>query len=87
LLIKKVEPKTTRGFFFICFDPVVFQPIEEFKQEVEKLVLDIKNSRKAEGVEEIFVPGERSERQKQINSKNDYLDIDEKIINDIKELL
>ncbi len=82
----KVKPKKTRGFLFICFNPTVFQPIEEFEEDVANLVKEIKNSRKREGVEEIFVPGERSERLKQENSKKDYLDLDEKIINDIKEL-
>lgn len=83
----KAEPKKTRGFLFICFDPTVFQPIEEFKKDTAELVKKIKNSRKREGVEEIFVPDERSQRLKQKNNKKDYLEIDERIINDIKKLL
>lgn len=79
--------KANRGFFFVFFNPSVFQPIGEFKKNVAGLVDEIKNSRKAEGVKEIFVPGERSEKAKMKNIKNDYLDLDEKIIGDIKKLL
>jgi len=76
-----------RGFFFLAINPSVFQNIDQFKENVSKLTKEIKNSRKAEGVDEIFFPGERSEKTKQENLKKDYLDLDEKIINDIKALL
>ncbi|MDD5294790.1 MAG: Ldh family oxidoreductase [Patescibacteria group bacterium] len=81
------KTKANRGFFFIFFDPSIFQPIEEFKNNVSKLVKEIKNSRKAEGVIEIFYPGEKSEKIKRENLKKDYLDLEEKIIENIKNLL
>lgn len=81
------ETKANRGFFFAFYDPSVYQPIEKFKENVSELVLEIKESRKAEGVAEIFLPGEHSEKTKQENIKKKYIDIDERIINDIKELI
>jgi len=76
-----------RGFFFMVFNPAAFQDINKFKEDVSKLIKEIKSSRKAEGVKEIFVPGERSERLKQENLKKDFLEIDKKIIEEIKGLL
>lgn len=81
------KTKANRGFFFAFFNPSVFQPIDQFKEGVSKLANEIKSSRKATGVDEIFLPGERSEKIKQENMKKDFLNIDEKIINDIKNLL
>ena len=76
-----------RGFFFMVFNPAAFQDIVKFKEDVSKLIKEIKSSRKAEGVKEIFVPGERSERLKQENLKKDFLEIDEEIVKEIKGLL
>jgi LDH2 family malate/lactate/ureidoglycolate dehydrogenase len=81
------ETKANRGFLFIAFDPASFIDPEEFKKDVSVLASKIKTSRKAEGIEEIFVPGEKSETVRQKNLKNEYLDLEEKIINDIKALL
>ena len=49
---------------FFCFgtndliDPSKFMPLEDFKAEVDKYVRMMKESRKAPGVKEIFLPGE-----------------------------
>lgn len=51
------------------------------------MIFDIKNSRKAQNVEEIFISGEQSQRKKEENQKLDYLDIEDTIINDIEQLL
>ena len=83
----KDKTKANRGYLFIFFDPRTFTNLNEFKSEVSELADNIKNSRKAEGINEIFIPGEKSEVTKKNSLKNDYLDIDEKIINDIKKLL
>ena len=55
-----VEPLTTEntGFCVIIIDPSKFMPIEQFKQRAEAYVRMIKSSRKALGVDEIFLPGE-----------------------------
>lgn len=56
-LFSKLEPENT-GFFMILIDPSKFMPIEEFKANTDRYVRMMKDSRKADGVEEIFVPGE-----------------------------
>ncbi len=82
-----ITEKGKRGYFFMAINPAAFQNIEEFKDNVFKLIENIKSAKKAEGVKEIFVPGERSERLKQENLKKGYLKIDEKIVNEIKGMI
>jgi LDH2 family malate/lactate/ureidoglycolate dehydrogenase len=83
----KDHKKDRRGFLFIIINPAIFGNVEEFKKRVAKLGREIKKSRKAKGVKEIFLPGEQSQRNKQINLRKKYLKIDETIINEIKALL
>ena len=56
-LFSKLEKENT-GFFMILMDPSKFMPIEEFKQNMDRYIRMMKESRKAEGVDEIFMPGE-----------------------------
>ncbi len=46
------------GAFMILIDPAAFRPIEDFKADVDWYIRDFKGSKKAPGVEEIFMPGE-----------------------------
>lgn len=80
-----IHDKTTisRGFFFVFFDPAVFQPINKFKESVSKLARKIKKSRKVPGVAEIFLPGEHSGKTAQKNRKLAYVELDKKIIESI----
>lgn len=55
--VEKFEPEGT-GFFLMLIDPSKFVPISEFKKRVDAYINMMKHSRKAEGVSEIFVPGE-----------------------------
>ncbi len=56
-LFKNLEKEDT-GFFIILIDPSKFMPIDDFKANVDRYIDMMKNSRKAPGVEEIFMPGE-----------------------------
>ena len=46
------------GFAMILIDPARFRPIDEFKAGVDGYIRAIKSGTKAEGVKEIFLPGE-----------------------------
>ena len=81
------ETKANRGFFFAFFNPEVFRPVDEFKESVSKLVDDIKNSRKADGVSEIIIPGEQGDKIKEENLKKGYVELDERIWEETKALL
>jgi len=56
-LFSKLEKENT-GFFMILIDPAKFMPIDDFKKNVDRYIRMMKDSRKAEGVDEIFLPGE-----------------------------
>ena len=56
-LFSKLEKENT-GFFMILIDPEKFLPLGEFKAAVDRYIRMMKSSRKAEGVEEILMPGE-----------------------------
>ena len=49
----------TQGHFFYAVDPACFVDYDNFLDRTEWYINVIKNSRKAEGVDEILVPGER----------------------------
>lgn len=53
----KGQPENT-GFAMILVDPSKFMPIDDFKTSVDAYVRNIKGSRRADGVEEIYLPGE-----------------------------
>jgi LDH2 family malate/lactate/ureidoglycolate dehydrogenase len=56
-LFSKLEKENT-GFCLIMIDPSKFMPLDEFKAEVDRYARMMKDSRKAPGVKEIFLPGE-----------------------------
>ena len=56
-LFSKLEPENT-GFSLILIDPSKFMPLESFKAEVDRYARMMKDSRRAPGVSEIFLPGE-----------------------------
>lgn len=50
------------GFIFVALSPNMFGSEVEFNQQVAKLIEEVKNSQKKTGVEEIYLPGEKSNR-------------------------
>jgi len=73
------------GTFFILFDPTIFRSLKEFKKDIDTAITELKNSKKREGVTEIFYPGEKSQKLRQVNNKKGYIEVDEMLINKIKE--
>ncbi len=55
------------GFVFLVIDPALFGPAEDFLDRSETLRQAIKTSRRAPGVDEILLPGERSDRRRDKN--------------------
>jgi len=73
------------GTFFILFDPTIFRPLEEFKKDIDTAIHELKGSTKREGVTEIFFPGEKSEKIRQNNLANGYIEVEESLITKLKE--
>jgi LDH2 family malate/lactate/ureidoglycolate dehydrogenase len=53
------------GHFFMAIDPECFMPLSEFATRVDRLIEQTKAGDRAEGVEEILVPGEAELRARE----------------------
>jgi LDH2 family malate/lactate/ureidoglycolate dehydrogenase len=50
--------RTAKGFVLVAIDPGRFMDITEFRNRVDQLIRDVRDSEPAEGVERIWLPGE-----------------------------
>jgi ureidoglycolate dehydrogenase (NAD+) len=53
-----------RGHFFVAIDPATFGDLQFYRQRVREYLGELKSGRKALGISEIQIPGERSMRQR-----------------------
>lgn len=83
-LFSKLEKENT-GFCLIMIDPSRFMPLEEFKAEVDRYARMMKDSRKAPGVQEIFLPGE-IEYRKMKTMKETGFEVSDKLAAELTEL-
>jgi LDH2 family malate/lactate/ureidoglycolate dehydrogenase len=83
-LVSKLEPENT-GFCVIIIDPSKFMPIEEFKKSADSYARMMKYSRPAEGVKEIFLPGE-IEYRKFEEQKEKGFEVSEALGKELSEL-
>ncbi len=73
------------GFLFMAFSPEMFSTKERFDVEVGELVLQIKSSRKMKGVNEIFLPGESSERKYKKSMELGEVEVSQEILAKLEE--
>jgi len=76
---------TDNGVFLAALDIEFFRPIEEFKAEIDKLIDLVKGSKKAEGFDEIFYPGE-IEYRKEERLRKEGIFIDDDLWNRLLKL-
>jgi LDH2 family malate/lactate/ureidoglycolate dehydrogenase len=58
----KADLKSGAGHFITCYDIAAFQPLEQFNARMEAFIAEIKSVPLAQGVDEIFYPGEMEAR-------------------------
>lgn len=68
----------TRGYLIIAFKPDLFLPLEDYKRDLSRRIAEIKASPRMEGVAEIRMPGERSQRERK-RLRKEGIEIDRKI--------
>lgn len=56
--------RVTRGYLFVALDPSHFGPMDAFRADVDRLIRDIHESERAEGVDAVLVPGELEHRRR-----------------------
>ncbi|HEY1686199.1 MAG TPA: Ldh family oxidoreductase [Tepidisphaeraceae bacterium] len=69
-MYKDMERKQDVGHFFALFDIEAFMDLSEFKKRMDATIDQLKGMKKASGVEEILLPGERSNRKITQNKKH-----------------
>ena len=81
------NPKTTQnlGLTFMVIDVSSFMDPGEFKAQTDRMIEELKTSKRAKGVDEIFVPGEIEHRNLERNEKRG-ITIGQGVLNDLKEL-
>lgn len=73
------------GFFLGAMDVGKIMDVDTFKKNVDDLSDSIKNSPKAEGCEEIFLPGE-IEQRKTLAAEKDGISISDAVLNELREI-
>lgn len=74
------------GATFMAIDVARFMPINQFEKLISEFADSIRNSKKANGNERIFLPGE-IEAEKAIASRAEGIEIDNQIVDKINRLL
>jgi LDH2 family malate/lactate/ureidoglycolate dehydrogenase len=73
------------GFFFGAIDIESFVDLENFKTHIDQMIDDLKAARKAEGIDEIYMPGELEFLKKEENLKQG-IQIETEVLNDLLEI-
>jgi LDH2 family malate/lactate/ureidoglycolate dehydrogenase len=76
---------TNEGHAFISIDVGAIIPIQEFKNRMDQMIVRIKNSPKAKGVERIYLPGE-IEWEKRNNVMKDGMPLPDEVIVNLQNL-
>ncbi len=79
------ETLKTGGILLMTVDPAIFLPLDEFKTRVASYTDFVKSSRKADGIEDILIPGERGEQKKQECLKNG-IPLSKNLLEQVREL-
>lgn len=78
--------KKVRGFLFIAINPYAFTTKQDFNRDMAKLIKDVKGAKRIKGVKEIRIPGEVAYKNEIKKMKSGYINLDEKIMEEIEKL-
>lgn len=73
------------GHFFLVIDINQFMPLEDFKKRMDLYIREIKAEPKAEGISEIFIPGEIEHRRSNEHKKNGIV-LSPKVVEELNEI-
>ncbi|MBU1034140.1 Ldh family oxidoreductase [Patescibacteria group bacterium] len=74
------------GSFYLLIDPALFKDIKSFKDDTQKAIDELKNSPKAEGVSEVFFPGEQSYLKREAHLTSGQIQISDKLLSELEQL-
>ena len=73
------------GHFMMAIDPSWFGDVPEFRQRVDRMIRDLRDTPTQPGVDRIYAPGERS-HEKWLSSQRDGVELGEALLSKIREL-
>jgi len=79
-MYKDLDRKQNVGHFFCLFDISAFLPEDAFKQRMDSMIDRLKSNRRRPGVDEILIPGERSQQAAAKNSVDGVVVTDETVV-------
>ncbi|NTV31365.1 hypothetical protein HGA91_05325 [candidate division WWE3 bacterium] len=75
------------GNLVIAINPEIFIDSADFKHNVSDMIAKVKNARKVDGVEEIYVPGERSHIDFEQATQSGFIEIETNLLTDLKKVI
>lgn len=79
------QEKQDVGQFFLVFRADLFVELDEFKQRMAQMAAEVKATPHADGVEEIFLPGELEYREQERREK-DGIPLTEAVVRELEEV-
>jgi LDH2 family malate/lactate/ureidoglycolate dehydrogenase len=64
------DHKSGCGHLFMALNIAAFRPLSEFEADVERMISELKSVPRAEGIEEVYYPGEIEARNDERNRRN-----------------
>jgi L-2-hydroxycarboxylate dehydrogenase (NAD+) len=80
------EPAKNWGHLVLAIDPNLFGDREEFTRNVTTLIEKVKGTQKLPGVEEIFVPGERGNRQAADIRASGMIEVEDNLLEELRKV-
>lgn len=75
------------GNLVIAIDPEILTPSESFTKEVSNILKRVKSARKAPGVSEILIPGERGNLQSSKVASSGEIEIEDNLYRELKKIV
>lgn len=75
------------GSLMILIDPNIIRDINDFKRDISIAIDELKNSSKMEGFDEIYYPGEKSQRQRLKMIEEGEFEINEDLYGELQKLM
>jgi len=79
------EQRPNVGHFFMALDPAAFRPLDEFRRDMDRLALELKDSPKADGQDRIYVHGEKSFARME-KYRQEGIPLDPKVVENLKKI-
>lgn len=74
------------GSLMILIDPNIIRDLEDFKRDVTTAITELKGSPKMKGFDEIYFPGEQSQKRRLQALEEGQIDIDDQLYKSLNEL-